>query len=111
VPEFAGETSSATETKDSTPLPEIKELAEVPATKKLEEPRAEEAKTSEVSGPSAKVETEKSQMGTTVTPKRRRMVNVLDVLETIKSSSITPKKTLETSGVSTEAIIAEASKQ
>jgi hypothetical protein len=111
VPEFAGETSSATETKDSTPLPEIKELAEVPATEKLEEPRAEEAKTSEVSGPSAKVETGKSQMGTTVTPKRRRMVNVLDVLETIKSSSITPKKTLETSGVSTEAIAAEASKQ
>jgi hypothetical protein len=111
VPEFAGETSSATETKDSTSLPEIKELAEVPATEKLEEPRAEEAKTSEVLGPSAKVEIEKSQMGTTVTPKRRRMVNVLDVLETIKSSSITPKKTLETSGVSTEAIVAEASKQ
>jgi hypothetical protein len=111
VPEFAGETSSATETKGSTLLPEIKELAEVPVTEKLKGSRAEEAKTSEVSGPSAKVETEKSQMGTTVTPKRRRMVNVLDVLETIKSSSITPKKTLETSGVSTEAIIAEASKQ
>jgi hypothetical protein len=50
-------------------------------------------------------------MGPTVTPKRKRMVNVLDVLETIKSSSITPKKTLETSGVSTEAFAAEASKQ
>jgi hypothetical protein len=60
VPEFAGETSSATETKDSTLLLEIKELAEVPATEKMEEPRAEEAKTSEVSGPSAKVETGKS---------------------------------------------------
>jgi hypothetical protein len=111
VPEFAGETSSATETKDSTLLPEIKELAEVPATEKMEEPRAEKAKTSEVSGPSAKVETGKRQMGPTVTPKRKRMVNVLDVLETIKSSSITPKKTLETSGVSTEAFVAEASKQ
>jgi hypothetical protein len=111
VPEFAGETSSATEAKDSTLLPEIKELAEVPATEKMEEPRAEEAKTSEVSGPSAKVETGKSQMGPTVTPKRKRMVNVLDVLETIKSSSITPKKTLETSGVSAEAFVAEASKQ
>jgi hypothetical protein len=111
VPEFAGETSSATEAKDSTLLSEIKELIEVPATEKMGEPRTEEAKTSEVSGPSAKVETGKSQMGPTVTPKRKRMVNVLDVLETIKSSSITPKKTLETSGVSTEAFVAEASKQ
>jgi hypothetical protein len=39
------------------------------------------------------------------------MVNVLDVLETIKYSSITPKKTVETSEVSTEAFGAEASKQ
>ena len=39
------------------------------------------------------------------------MVNVLDVLETIKSSSITPKKTVETSEASTEAFVAEASKQ
>jgi hypothetical protein len=111
VPKFAGETSSATEAKDSTLLPEIKELAEVPATEKMEEPRTEEAKTSEISGPSTKVETGKSQKGPTMTPKRKRMVNVLDVLETIKSSSITPKKTLETSGVSTEAFVAEASKQ
>jgi hypothetical protein len=111
VPEFAGETSSATEAKDSTLLPEIKKLAEVPATEKMEERRTEEAKTSEISGPSAKVGTEKSQKGPTVTPKRKRMVNVLDDLETIKSSSITPKKTLETSRVSTEAFVAEASKQ
>jgi hypothetical protein len=46
-----------------------------------------------------------------VTPKRKRMVNVLDVLETIKSSSITPKKTAETSKASVEASVAEASKQ
>jgi hypothetical protein len=46
-----------------------------------------------------------------VTPKRKRMVNVLDVLETIKSSSTTPKKTVETSEVHTEAFVAEASKQ
>jgi hypothetical protein len=61
VPEFAGETSSATEAKDSTMLPEIKELAEVPATEKMEEPKTEEAKTSEISGPSAKVETGKAR--------------------------------------------------
>jgi hypothetical protein len=77
----------------------------------MEEPRTEEAKTSEVLSPSAKIETGKSQKGPTVTPKRKRMVNVLDVLETIKSSSITPKKTVETSEVSTEAFVAEASKQ
>jgi hypothetical protein len=111
VPEFAGETSSATEAKESTLLPEIEELAEVPATEKMEEPRTEEAKTSEVLSPSAKIETGKSQKGPTVTPKRKRMVNVLDVLETIKSSSITPKKTVELSEVSTEAFVAEASKQ
>jgi hypothetical protein len=110
MPEFAGETSSATEAKESTLLPEIEELVEVPATEKMEE-RTEEAKTSKVLSPSAKIETGKSHKGPTVTPKRRRMVNVLDVLETIKSSSITPKKTVETSEVSSEAFVAEASKQ
>jgi hypothetical protein len=45
-----------------------------------------------------------------VTPKKR-MVNVLDVLETIKFSSITPKKTVETSEASTEVSVAEAPKQ
>jgi hypothetical protein len=119
VPEFAGETSSATEAKEPTLLSETKELAEVPATEKLEEPktllpeikglaevpateileepRTEKAKTSEVLSPSAKIETGKSQKGPTVTPRRKIMVNVLDVLESIKSSSITPKKTVETS--------------
>jgi hypothetical protein len=111
VPEFAGETSSAPEAKELTLLPKIEELAEVPATEKIEESRTEEAKPLEVLSPSAKIETGKSQKGPTVTPKRKRMVNVLDVLETIKSSSITPKKTVETSEVSTEAFVAEASKQ
>jgi hypothetical protein len=45
-----------------------------------------------------------------MTPKRKRMVNVLDVLETIKSSSTTPKKIVETSEVHIEAFGAEASK-
>jgi hypothetical protein len=111
VLEFAGETSSATEAKKSTPLPETEELVEVPTTEKIEEPRTGEAKTLEVLCPSAKIETGKSQKGPTVTPKRKRMVNVLDVLETIKSSSITPKKTVETSKVPTESFVAEASKQ
>jgi hypothetical protein len=111
VPEFAGETSSATEAKEPIPLPKIEELAEVPATEKIEEPRTEETKTSKVLSPSAKIEAVKSQKGPAVTPKRKRMVNVLDVLETIKSSSTTPKQTVETSEVHTEAFVAEASKQ
>jgi hypothetical protein len=39
----------------------------------------------------------KAQKDLTTTPKRKRIVNVLDVLETIKSSSTTPKKTAEAS--------------
>jgi hypothetical protein len=46
-----------------------------------------------------------------VTPKRKRMVNVLDVLETIKLPSTTPKKTAETSEVLAEVSVAEAPKQ
>jgi hypothetical protein len=61
VPEFVGETSSATEAKESTPLPKIEELAEVPATEKIEEPRTEEIKTSEVLSPSAKIEAVKAK--------------------------------------------------
>jgi hypothetical protein len=45
-----------------------------------------------------------------VTPKRKRIVNVLDVLETIKSSSTTPKKIAETLKVQIEASDAEATK-
>jgi hypothetical protein len=82
----------------------------VPATEKIEGPRAEETKTSEVLSPSAKIEAAKSQKGPAVTPKRKRMVNVLDVLETIKSSSTTPKKIVESSEVHIEAFDAETSK-
>jgi hypothetical protein len=118
VPEFAGETSTATEAREPTSLPKIVELAEVPATEKKEEPRAEEvkisgeeAKISEILSPSGEIEVAKSQKGPTVTPKRKRMVNVLDVLETIKSSSITPKKTIETPEVPGETLAVETSKQ
>jgi hypothetical protein len=111
VPEFVGETSSATEAKEPIPPPKIEELAEVPATEKIEEPRTEETKTSKVLSPSAKIEAIKSQKGPAVTPKRKRMVNVLDVLETIKSSSATSKQNVKTSEVHIEAFVAEASKQ
>jgi hypothetical protein len=111
VPEFIGEASSATEAREPTPVAKIEEMAEVPATEKTEEPRTEETKTLEILSPSTKIEATKIQKGPAATPKRKRMVNVLDVLETIKSSSITPKKTIKASEVSTETFVAEALKQ
>jgi hypothetical protein len=126
VPEFTGEASSASEAEQPTLLPEIAEMAEAPIRTELEEPKillsetkemaeapstekteeakgsAEGSKISEVLSPSANVETTKIQKGPVVTLKRKRMVNVLDVLETIKSSSTTPKKTVATSEVKTE---------
>jgi hypothetical protein len=110
VPAFVGGTPSATEAKETAPLPNIEVLAEVPATEKIEEMRAEEVKTSEVLSPLAKTEATKSHKGPAVTPKRKRMVNVLDVLETIKSSSTSPKKIAKTSEVHPETFDAEASK-
>jgi hypothetical protein len=68
IPEFAGETSSATETKEPTLLTKIKELAEVPVTEKIEEPKPEEVKTSaegvkisEILSPSGEIEVAKIQ--------------------------------------------------
>jgi hypothetical protein len=118
VPEFTGETSSATEAEKPTKptllpkvaemaeaptrieleepkilLPETKEMAEAPSTEKMEEvKKPTEEKASEVLSPAANVETIKNQKVPAVTPKRKRMANVLDVLETIKSSSTPPKK-------------------
>jgi hypothetical protein len=113
VPEFTGETSSAIEAEEPTLLPEVTEMAEAPSTEKMEEAKGstEGSKISEVLSPSANVETIKNQKGTAVTPKRKRMVNVLDVLETIKSSSTTPKKTVETFEAKTEIFDTKAPKQ
>jgi hypothetical protein len=112
VPEFVGETSSATEAKEPTPLSNIEEPAKVPEMKKIEEPRAEETKTSENLSPSAEVEVPMTmpmaQKDLTTTPKRKRMVNVLDVLETIKSSSSTSKIAVEVPKTQTDAEAAES---
>jgi hypothetical protein len=128
VPEFTGKSSSATEakkpTKPATPpaaaeiaeapkrieleepkilLPETKEMAEAPSTEKIEEEKKpSEEKVSEIVSPAANVETVKNQKVPVVTPKRKRMVNVLDVLETIKSSSTPPKKAAATLKTTTE---------
>jgi hypothetical protein len=50
----------------------------------------------------------KTQKGPAMTPKRKRMVNVLDVLETIKSSSSTPRKITEAQKAQIETTASEA---
>jgi hypothetical protein len=101
VPEFVCETSSATEAKEPTLLSNIEGPAKMPAMEKIEEPRAEETKTSEILSPSARIKVPMPMPMTT--PKRKRMVNVLDVLETIKSSSSTSKIAAEVPKTQTEA--------
>jgi hypothetical protein len=103
VPEFIGEVSLASEATEPAPVPKMEEKTEAPSAEKAEKPKVEEPKISKILSPSVNVETIKNQKGPLVTPKRKRMVNVLDVLETIMSSSATPKKTVELAEASTEA--------
>jgi hypothetical protein len=122
VPEYGGETSSAAEAKESVPMQKIKELAATPKTPlaKLGEPKVDNVKETEVertkilevTSPSAEVIVSKAQKDLTVTPKRKRMVHVLDVLEEIKTSSSTPGKTAEASKtrIETKQTEAEAAK-
>jgi hypothetical protein len=115
VPEFGGETSSATKPKepisptqkaeDPAVMPKVPsaELAES-KTDKAEEPKIEGTKMLEVLSPSAEVTVPKAQKGLAATPKRRRMANVLDVLESVKASSSTPSgKIVEASKMQTKA--------
>jgi hypothetical protein len=117
VPEFGGETSSATKQKEPiSPTQKAEdpaiiskvpsaELTESQADKgKTEEPKIEETKMLEILSPSAEVTVSKAQKGLATTPKRRRMANVLDVLESVKASSSTPSgKIAEASKMQTEA--------
>jgi hypothetical protein len=112
VPKFVGQTSSTTEAKEPTPLQNIEEPTAMPEIEKIEEPRAEETKTSEILSPSARVEVPmpmpRAQKDISTTPKRKRMVNVLDVLETIKSLSSTSKIAAETPKTQIEAEAAKS---
>jgi hypothetical protein len=118
VPEFGGETSSATEAKESTLTQKIEEPTAMlkASSAKLAEPKADNIKEIRVEGtkilevirPSAEVTVPKAQKGLTATPKRKRMVNILDALETIKTSSSTPGKTAEASKTQTETKLTEA---
>jgi hypothetical protein len=92
VPDFGGETSSATDVERPALTQRIGEPAAMPKVDKIEEPRPEETKTSEILSPSVGVEVPKIQKDLAATPKRKGMASVLDVLEMIKTSSSTPGK-------------------
>jgi hypothetical protein len=71
---------------------------------KVEKPNIEETKALEILSPSSEVTVPKAQKRSAATPKRRRMANVLDVLETVKTLSSTPsRKIADASKVQTEA--------
>jgi hypothetical protein len=115
VPNFGGETSSVTKTKEpAPPTQKIEEPAAMPKapsaklaepkTDNIEETKVEGTKTLEVLSPSAEVTMPKAQKGLAVTPKRKRMASVLDVLETVKASSSIPSgKIAEASKIQIEA--------
>jgi hypothetical protein len=110
VPDFGGETSSVNEAKETALTQKTEETTATPKAPlaKLGEPKVERIKISEVTSPSAEVTVPKAQKDLTVTPKRKRMVHVLDVLEEIKTSSSTPGKTAEASKTQIETTASEA---
>jgi hypothetical protein len=69
------------------------ELAESKTDKdKAEEPKIEGSKMLEILSPSVEATVPKAQKSFAATPKRRRMANVLDVLEIVKTLNSTPSK-------------------
>jgi hypothetical protein len=117
VPDFGGEASSAAEPRELVPptqkaeepaiMPKVPsaELAESKTNKdKAEEPKIGGTKVLEILSPSSEVTVPKAQKSSTATPKRRRMANVLDVLETVKTLNSTPsRKIAEASKAQTKA--------
>jgi hypothetical protein len=94
--------------KKPIPAQKAEELTAIPKAERIEEPKTEGTKISEILSPSTEVGVPQTQKGPAVTPKRKRMVNVLDVLETIKSSSSTPKKVAEAQKAQIETIASGA---
>jgi hypothetical protein len=71
---------------------------------KAEESNIGETKVLEILSPSSEVTAPKAQKGSVATPKRRRMANVLDVLETVMTLNSTPsRKIAKASKAQTEA--------
>jgi hypothetical protein len=120
VPEFGRETSAIAKVKDPAPATQkIEEPAAMqkapsaklaePKTDTIEKTRVEGTKTLEVLSPSAEVTMSQAQKGLATTPKRKRMANVLDVLETVKASSSIPSgKIAKASKIQIEAEIRPA---
>jgi hypothetical protein len=117
VPEFGEEASSAAESRETAPPAQRSEepttmpklpSAELAGTKtdkgKAEESNIGETKVLEILSPSSEVTAPKAQKSSATTPKRRRMANVLDVLETVKTlNSTSSRKIAEASKAQTEA--------
>jgi hypothetical protein len=102
VPEFGVGTSSAAERKETASTTQSTEesvvMSKMPTAKEVEtkvdktdKPEIEEImKMPDILSAPTRATVPKVQMGSIVTPKRRRMVNVLDVLETTDSISPAP---------------------
>jgi hypothetical protein len=116
IPEFGEGTSSAVKTKETIPPVQRTEepaiMPKVPTVKVVETKvdKAEKLETEkitkmpEVLSPLVKATVSKVQMDSVITPKRRRMVNVLDVLETTETLNLASTgKVAEASRVQTEA--------
>jgi hypothetical protein len=119
VPEFVGEASSATESRETVPpMQRTEEPAIMPKAPsvelvetKVDKDKAEKSKTEEVTkmpvilSPSTEATMPKTQKSSATTPKRRRMANVLDVvLETAKTLNPAPsRKIVEASKAQLEA--------
>jgi hypothetical protein len=106
VPEYDRETSSVTAMKKSAPptqkIEEPAVMPKVPSTKLIEtrvdegdgerSKTEEAAKMPEILSPSAEATVLKAEKGSAMTPRKKRMVNVLDILETIDSKRPSPIK-------------------
>jgi hypothetical protein len=116
IPEFGEGTSSASKTKEVIPpVQRTKEpaiMSKVPTVKVVETKvdKAEKRETEEITkmpevlSPPVKATVPKVQMGFVVTPRRRRIVNVLDVLETTETlNPASIGKAAETAKAQTEA--------
>jgi hypothetical protein len=104
VPEFGGEASSAAEPREFVPPTQKAEepalILKAPSVELVEievnKDKTEKSKTEEVTkmlgilSPSTEATALKAEKSSATTPKRRRMVNVLDILETTDSISPAP---------------------
>jgi hypothetical protein len=105
VLEFGEKASSAAKSRETAlPMQRAEEPAKMPKAPsvelvetKVDKDKAERSITEEVTkmpgtlSPSTEATTLRAQKSSAITPRRRRMVNVLDVLETTDSISLTPK--------------------